>query len=160
MKAFWSCPLCRWLCTGLIELWSINSPWSLVASAPSGSPSLHGWVSGLGFSVTLQSDECGRLRCRPWNPLFFQPRPLPLPLIRLKINTSLLMQVNFLVRQTSFQIKKMYIKIENKRHAHQNPQFIHSNVNIYPNWAVSRTAPVSSRTSRTFFFFSIFTSVG
>lgn len=31
------------------------------------------------------------------------------------------MQVNFLVRQTSFQIKKFYIKIENKRDAHQNP---------------------------------------
>lgn len=31
---------------------------------------------------------------------------------------------------------------------------------IYPNWAVSRTAPVSSRTSITFLFFSIFWRVG
>lgn len=46
---------------------------------------------------------------------------------------------------------------ENKEWEIENKQKI---VHIYPNCAVSRTAPVSSRNSMTFFFFSMFWSVG
>lgn len=69
-----------------------RSPWSLLASAPSGSPSLERWARGGSRSAPLLSDGWGPRGCRPWNPLLPQPwprprpRPLPLPLIRLWIN--------------------------------------------------------------------------
>lgn len=64
-----------------------HSPWSLLASAPSGSTSLERRTRGWVVSAALPFDGWGPWGCRPWNPLLPQPRPRPrprpLPLIRL-----------------------------------------------------------------------------